>query len=458
MHRSPTVAIVGRPNVGKSTLFNRLIGKRYAITSEIAGTTRDRVSQWWNCNGYEVLLVDTGGLGSGAKGDIEEDVQSQAKIAIESADLIIFITNIAQTLTSDDFTAADILRKSKKPVILVANKCDNPNLEEHVYNIYELGFGEAIAISAIHETGIEKLISVTEKALKELKFSKDISPEKNKGEFINLCILGKPNTGKSSLVNALIGEDKNIVSNIPGTTRDTVDTEITFNNKKYNLIDTAGLRRSGKIEQGIEKFGALRVINAIERSDIVLLVMDGNEKISKQDCHIVQKALEREKGLILVINKVDLFAEDKEKKENHIISILRHRFDFIPWAPVIFISAKTKENTTEIFKIADKIITERSHRISTPELNSFLQKVTYKHLPTSHNLRKPKFLYATQAETIPPTFILFLRNAKNLHFSYARYLENEIRKEYGFDGTAVRLKFKENNPKEDLAKKVKSKR
>ncbi|MFA7685848.1 MAG: GTPase, partial [Candidatus Gracilibacteria bacterium] len=224
MHRSPTVAIVGRPNVGKSTLFNRLIGKRYAITSEIAGTTRDRVSQWWNCNGYEVLLVDTGGLGSGAKGDIEEDVQSQAKIAIESADLIIFITNIAQTLTSDDFTAADILRKSKKPVILVANKCDNPNLEEHVYNIYELGFGEAIAISAIHETGIEKLISVTEKALKELKFSKDISPEKNKGEFINLCILGKPNTGKSSLVNALIGEDKNIVSNIPGTTRDTVDT------------------------------------------------------------------------------------------------------------------------------------------------------------------------------------------------------------------------------------------
>lgn len=452
MDRSPTVAIVGRPNVGKSTLFNRLIGKRYAITSAIAGTTRDRVSQWWDCNGYEVLLVDTGGLSNGATENIEADIQSQAKIAIESADLIIFITDIAQNLTADDFTAADILRKSKKPVILVANKCDNPSLAEHVYNIYELGFGEAIAVSAIHETGIEKLVTVTEKYLKELKFTKPLALEKKSAKMIKICILGKPNTGKSSLVNALTGENKNIVSDIAGTTRDTIDTEITFNKKLYKLIDTAGLRRRGKIEKGIEKYGALRVISAIERSDIVLLVMDGAERISKQDCHIVQEALEREKGLVLVINKIDLFAEDKEKKENHIISVLRHRFDFVPWAPVLFISAKTNENTTEVFNIADKIITERSHRISTPQLNAFLQKTTYKHLPTSHNLRKPKFLYATQADTIPPTFIMFFRHAKNLHFSYARYLENEIRKEYGFTGTAVRLKFKENNPKEDLKK------
>jgi GTP-binding protein len=447
MHRSPTVAIVGRPNVGKSTLFNRLIGKRYAITSEIAGTTRDRVSQWWDCNGYKVLLVDTGGLANDAKDDIEEDVQSQAKTAIESADLIIFVTNIAQSLTADDFTAADILRKSQKPVILVANKCDNPNLEEHVYNIYELGFGEPIAISAIHETGVEKLTSVTEKFLKDLKFNKEDSQKKKDKKFINLCILGKPNTGKSSLVNALLGENKHIVSNVPGTTRDTLDTEITFDNQKYNLIDTAGLRRRGKIEKGIEKFGALRVINAIERSDIVLLVMDGNERISKQDCHIVQEALEREKGLILIINKIDIF-DDKEKKENHIISVLRQRFDFVPWAPVLFISAKTKENITEIFNLSNQIIIERSHRIPTPELNTFLQKITYKHTPASHSVRKPKFLYATQADAIPPTFILFFRNAKNLHFSYARYLENEIRKKYGFAGTAVRLKFKENSAKE----------
>lgn len=444
MHRPPTVAIVGRPNVGKSTLFNRLIGKRYAITSETSGTTRDRVSQWWNCNGYEVLLVDTGGLETSTQGDIEEDIQSQARIAIENADLIIFITNITQNLTSDDFTAADILRKSAKPVILVANKCDNPNLEEHIYNIYELGFGEPIAVSAIHETGVEKLTATIEKLLKELKFTKETDQKKKFDQVTKICILGKPNTGKSSLVNSLVGETKNIVSNIPGTTRDTLDAQIIHNKRKYSLIDTAGLRRRGKIEKGIEKFSALRVINAIERSDIVLLLMDGDTQISKQDCHIVQLVLEREKGLILVVNKIDLL-EDKEKTMNRIISRLRYRFDFVPWAPVIFISAKTKENIFEIFNIVDKITDERVKRIPTAELNAFLQKITFKHLPASRNMRKPKFLYATQADSNPPTFILFFRNAKNLHFSYPRYLENELRKQYGFTGTAVKLKFKENS-------------
>lgn len=450
MHRSPTVAIVGRPNVGKSTLFNRLIGKRYAITSEIAGTTRDRVSKWWDCNGFNVFLVDTGGLESGeTKGNIEEDIQTQAKIAIDSADLIIFITDIAQGLTPDDFMAADILRKSRKPVILVANKCDNPTLEEQIYNIYELGFGEPIAISAIHETGVEKLQSTTEKLLKELKFSKQTSISPKNTDEINICILGRPNTGKSSLVNALTGETKNIVSDIAGTTRDSLDSEITFEDKKYTLIDTAGLRRRGKIEKGIEKFGALRVLNAIERAEIVTLLIDGTQPISKQDCNIAQIALEKNKGLILVINKIDLF-EEKEEERNRIVSALRRRFDFIPWAPVIFISAKTKENTTEILKIARKISTERSKRVPTPKLNLFLQKTTYKHSPSSHNLRKPKFMYATQAAQMPPTFIIFFKNAKNLHFSYPRYLENEIRKEYGFEGTSIVLKFKENNPKEDL--------
>jgi len=244
------------------------------------------------------------------------------------------------------------------------------------------------------------------------------------------------------LVNALIGEEKNIVSDIPGTTRDTIDTTIAHNKKKYNLIDTAGLRRRGKIEPGIEKFGALRVINALERSDVVLLLMDGTTKISKQDCHISQLAIEKNKGVILVINKCDLF-KDKEKTKDYIISQLRFRFDFMPWAPVIFVSAKTKENISEIFNIIDKIINEREKRIPTSELNTFLQKITYKHTPASRNIRKPKFFYATQAEITPPTFILFFKNAKNLHFSYPRYIENEIRKEYGFTGTAIRLKLKD---------------
>ena len=443
MSKSPTIAIVGRPNVGKSTIFNRLIGKRQAITSEIAGTTRDRVSQWWNCNGYEVLLVDTGGLDQDAQGVIEKNIQLQAKNAIESADLIIFITDITQNLTIDDTAAANNLRKSKKPIIVVANKCDNSKLESNIYNTYELGFDNPIAVSAIHEIGISELQEEIEKHLKKLKFKKPTTLREKDTSIINICILGKPNTGKSSLVNSLIGEKKNIVSNIPGTTRDTLDTQIIHNGKKYNLIDTAGLRRRGKIEQGIEKYGALRIINALERSDIVLLLMDGSEPISKQDCHIAQLALERNKGLVLVINKSDLF-EDKEKDRNRIISHLRYRFDFVPWAPVLFTSARTKENITEIFNIADQIISERSKRISTAELNTFLQKITYKHTPASRNIRKPKFFYATQADITPPTFVLFFRNAKNLHFSYSRYLENELRKTYGFTGTAIILKFKDN--------------
>lgn len=442
MSKIPIVAIVGRPNVGKSTLFNKLIGQRHAITSEIAGTTRDRISKQWDFNGYEVLLVDTGGLDQDAKGNIEKNVQLQAKNAIESADLVIFIIDITQNLTSDDFAAANILKRSKKTTILVANKCDNAKLENNIYNFYELGIGECIATSAIHGKGMAELEKTVEENLKKLKFKKPSPIDKKENFAVNICILGKPNTGKSSLVNALVGERKNIVSDIPGTTRDTIDTLIARGGKKYNLIDTAGLRRRGKIERGIEKFGAMRVISALERSDIVLLLIDGGEPISKQDCHIAQLALERDKGLILVINKSDLFA-DREKTRNRIISQLRYRFDFIPWAPVLFISAKNKENIAEIFKLADQIMDERAKRIPTPELNTFLQEITYKHIPASRNIKKPKFLYATQAETAPPMFILFFRNAKNLHFSYLRYLENEIRKKYGFTGTGIKLKFKD---------------
>ncbi|MBD3361157.1 ribosome biogenesis GTPase Der [Candidatus Peregrinibacteria bacterium] len=440
MDPSPTVAIVGKPNVGKSTLFNSIIGKRHAVIAEEAGTTRDRVSQKTEMNGYEVILVDTGGIFYGKKKDIESDIQAQAKTAINEADIILFVVDISKNLTVDDFTAANILRKSKKNIILVGNKSDNPEIEKNIFNIYELGFEKPIPVSAIHKTGIDKVKKEIIKKFDELKINKRKKeiPE----NLINICILGKPNAGKSSLVNAFIGSEKVIVSETPGTTRDVTDTEISYDNEKFNLIDTAGLRKRGKRSRGIEKFSTLRALNSLERSDIVVLLIDAGEGITKQDTHIAQQVLETEKGLIIVVNKIDLFKE-KEKMRNNIISSLMRKFSFLSWAPVVFVSAKNKKNIFQIFKIAEKIINERKKRIQTSELNDFLQKITQKHLPASSKIKKPKFMYGSQVDTDPPKFLLFFKNAKNLHFTYPRFIENEIRKKYGFEGTAISIKIKE---------------
>lgn len=440
MDPAPIVAIVGRPNVGKSTLFNRFIGKRYAIIAEEAGTTRDRIIHKCDINGFETLLVDTGGLESYKQENIEEDIQTQAKVAIQDADLILFVIDSINELTTNDYTAADILRKTDKPVILVANKCDNPNLEDQTYNIYELGFGEPVKVSAIHKVGLEELNSRIEKSLKKLKFKKRRGT-KQEPSSTSISIIGKPNAGKSSLVNALLGAEKIIVSDIAGTTRDSIDTDIQYNENTYNLIDTAGLRRRGKIERGIEKFSTLRALNAIERSEVVVLLIDGNKGVTKQDCHIAQYALEQEKGLIITVNKIDIIEKGEEVRDR-IIRNLRKRFVFVPWAPVVFVSAKNKTNIYKILEIADEIMQERTKRIPTPELNSFLQKATYKHMPASTKISKPKFFYASQVDICPPKFVLFFRNPQNLHFSYPRYLENQIREEYGFTGTSINLTFK----------------
>ena len=451
MNPLPIIAIVGRPNVGKSTLFNRLIGKRYAVVAKEAGTTRDRITQKFKLHGNEILLVDTGGVQHGELENIEAKVQLQAKHAIEEADLILFVVDISQELTADDFSAADTLRKSKKPIILAANKSDNKSLEENVYNFYELGFGDPMQISAIHTMGIEKLKDKIFSTLKVFapRTSLTTSPAfggvseieiKNDSANPNICILGKPNVGKSSLVNALLGSEKVIVSEIPGTTRDIVDIEITYNDKTYNLIDTAGLKKPGQIKRGIEKFSSIRCLGAITKSDVVVLLIDSQTGITNQDCHIAQKVLENKKGLILAVNKTDLIESEEEK--DRMLMRLKRKFEFVPWAPVVLISAKDKENIFEIFSLTEKILIEQNKRISTNELNSFLQKITRKHLPASAKFKKPKFLYATQVETSPPKFVLFFKHPENLHFSYPRYLENEIRKEYGFIGTAINLKFK----------------
>lgn len=443
MNPLPTIAIVGRPNVGKSTLFNRLIGKRHAVIAEEAGTTRDRITHRFDCNEISTLLVDTGGLEHEDKENIEADIQSQAKVAINDADLILFIVDISSELTVDDFAAADILRKSEKPVLLIANKADNPIIEENIYNFYELGFGDPIKISAIHKVGMEELANKSSKILDELGFKKEEDKHEDDGK-INLGIIGKPNAGKSSLVNALTGSEKVIVSEIPGTTRDTTDTSISYNDDIFNLLDTAGLKRPGRTKRGIEKFSALRSLKAIERSDVVVLLIDGDEGVTSQDCHIAEKALSEQKGLIIAVNKIDLFEKSEEEKTK-ILRKLQRRFIFVPWAPIIFISAKNKKNTYEVLKLAKKITKERNKRIATAEFNSFMQKITQKHLPASTKLKKPKFMYASQVDTEPPRFLMFFKNHSNLHFSYPRYIENEIRKEYGFNGTAIEIHFKHKN-------------
>ncbi|MBD3330311.1 ribosome biogenesis GTPase Der [Candidatus Peregrinibacteria bacterium] len=441
MDASATIAIIGKPNVGKSTLFNRLIGRRHAITTDIAGTTRDKVSQNFELGNYSLLLVDTGGLEYGKKKNIEADVQSQAIAALNDSDIIIFMLDLANELNVDDFAAVDVLRKSKKPVILVGNKCDNYKSEENIYNIFELGLGEAIKISAIHKEGIDKLKANILEKLKELK----VKPKKKKtSKLLNISILGRPNAGKSSLVNSISGQKKSIVSQIPGTTRDTTDTEIEFEGRKIRLIDTAGLKKRGKIGKGIEKFSALRCINAINKSDIVILLIDAEIGVTAQDTHIAQYALEEQKGVILAVNKKDLLSEEEE---NIMISKIKRKFAFMPWVPLIFISALNKSNINELLNLALEIEKESSKRISTAELNNFLQKITYKHQPVSSKGKKPKFMYGSQVDVSPPQFVLFFKHPSNLHFSYPRYIENEIRKKYGFNGVSLDIKIKNSGSK-----------
>lgn len=441
----PLIAIVGRPNVGKSTLFNRLIGKRLAVISKEAGTTRDRIYQHFDINSYFVSVVDTGGISYGKKESIENDVDAQAHAAIEEADVIYFVVDASQPLTIDDHSAAESLRKSKKPVVLIANKYDSKEAYDRLIEFYELGFGEPIAFSAIHNLGVDELKSQTEDILKKLKFKPGEQPQ-DETEGIALSFLGKPNVGKSSLVNALIGKEKVIVSDVPGTTRDTTDTEITYNDEVFTLIDTAGLRRRGKIERGIEKFSSLRCFHALDRSDIALLVLDFSENISKQDMHIAHYILEAKKGLIIVVNKTDLAESERERESFK--NKVKNKFSFLPWAPLIFVSAEKKKNIVKILEIADAIMRERTKRIPTAELNNFIKKITLKHIPTGTKRIQPKIFYVTQTAINPPEFVFFVNDASAIHFSYRRYLENEIRKAFGFDGTAVKMVYRNKSPRD----------
>lgn len=440
--RNPRVAIVGRPNVGKSTIFNRFVRRRKAIESHVAGTTRDRVSELMIIGDMHVELVDTGGLNFGEE-DLEEDVIMQAKVGIAEADVIVFVIAAIDELTVNDFTIAQILRESEKPVVLVANKCDNPDLMRHSYNIYELGFGDAVAISAIHNQGIDELKAKVGKFLKAEGFkSKDRINRKKKDDSLRLCLIGRPNVGKSSFFNSLIGEKRSIVSEIPGTTRDQVDTLIERNEKKYTLIDTAGIRRKGKVERGIESLSVMRSLRAIENADVIFLLIDYEEGVTNQDMHVVEVALNAGKGVTIIVNKSDLMPKGDDARKTF-LDYLQHKCGFLGFAPVIFTSALTGKNVEKIFELADQIAAERIKRIPTGELNSFFRSIMSKRSPHGTKSFKPKLLYATQVDVEPPHFVLFVNRADAFHFSYKRFMENQLREKYGFVGTVIKMDFRD---------------
>lgn len=434
----PIVALVGRPNTGKSTLFNRLVGGREAITSREAGTTRDRIYRQMSLGEAgkerEILLVDTGGIQPDGEGEFDANIIDQAKLAIAEADLIIFVTDSSEPLTKADQTVTQLLRKSGKEIVLVANKVDRKASQEHRHELFKLGFADPVEVSAINNDGILDLETIISKKLPAK------SDSDNKADnTIKIGFLGKPNVGKSSLINHILGKEQVIVSEISGTTLDSTHLPFTYQDNKYTLIDTAGIRRRGK-QVGLEKFGVLRTLQTIESVDVAFLIIDGSIGLAKQDMHVSEYILKGAKGLVIVVNKADLMQpEDKNK----LIGWIQYRMQYVPWAPVIFVSAKTGNNVFKLLDIAHTIYEKQHTRIPTSEINYLVKKLTMQHQPQTHSSRIPKIQYVTQAESTPPQFIFFCRHTDNLHFSYRRYLENRLREHYDFSGVNIELSFKE---------------
>ncbi|PIQ77027.1 ribosome biogenesis GTPase Der [Candidatus Peregrinibacteria bacterium CG11_big_fil_rev_8_21_14_0_20_46_8] len=436
----PIVAIIGRPNVGKSTLFNRLCGERIAVTSETAGTTRDRVYHEVLLNRRRAILVDTGGMDfvdrSGNETNLEEDIVGQARVAIEEADIIVFLVDVKESITANDRECAQLIRKSGKPIVLVAHKVDNQRSEAHINELYELGLGEAVPVSSEHNWGIDELERAVGKHIRSLKFPAAPPAEKN---TLHLAIVGRPNVGKSSLLNALLGQERAIVSDIPGTTVDSIDTELKTPEGSVVLTDTAGIRRRGRIERGIEKFGVMRSLQSISRSDVVCLLVDWSESITNQDLHVSEFVLSAYKGMIVVVNKIDLMEEDEEQR-TEFLNLLHYRMSFVSWAPVLFISAAEKKGINKILPLARKIAEERKKKLTQRELDMFLETTINAH-PPSRSGKRIKFYKVEQISGTPPLFRFTVNHPELIHFSYKRFLENELRRLFGFDGTAVRLQF-----------------
>lgn len=432
---SPIVAIVGRPNVGKSTLFNRIIGERRAVTHDVAGTTRDRLYGHADWNGREFVVVDTGGIGLEAIDQFLPEVMEQAREAIREADVIVFLLDAQTGPTEADVDVADELRRTNKPVILAANKVENRRTVLASTEFYELGLGDPIPVSAIQGLGTGDLLDAV---VASLPLPEAAEPATEAA--VAVAIVGRPNVGKSSLLNSLIGRRRSIVSPVPGTTRDPIDTPLEYEGQQILLIDTAGIRRRGRIERGVEKFSVLRAVRAIERADVVALLIDAEEGITAQDTHVAGYAQEAVKGLVVAVNKWDLVEKDAWTADEYAREV-RRALSFVPYAPVVFISALTGQRAQRVLSLALEIQAQRKKRVPTAQLNQVVRDAVAAHRVTSHG--KPlRVYYATQPQVAPPTFVFFVNDPSLVHFTYRRYLENKIREAFGFEGTALRLAFR----------------
>jgi GTP-binding protein len=429
----PIVAIIGRQNVGKSTLLNRLAGKPIAIVADMPGTTRDRIFADISWQGVEFTLVDTGGLELRPQSSVARAVRGQVETAIAEADAIIFMVDTRDGLVPSDLEIAQMLRSSSKPLILVANKADNPRLETEAVEFYQLGLGEPLTISAYHGRGTAELLD------RVIRLLPTPSAVETEGEIMKLAIVGRPNVGKSTLLNALLGEKRAIVDELPGTTHDAVDTMLDFNGQNVLLIDTAGIKRRGQWGVGVERYSVIRAMRAIDQADIGLLVLDATEVLAAQDKHIASYIQEAAKGVVLVVNKWDLVVSQEVAEYNRFI---RSQLKFMPYAPVVYISAKFGQGVDKVMPQAYQVYQERLKRLSTTEVNNVVQQAVAAHNLPRKGTRQLKIFYATQAEANPPTFVFFVNDAKLIHFSYRRYLENKLRQAFGFGGTALRLVFK----------------
>ncbi|MCA9933081.1 MAG: ribosome biogenesis GTPase Der [Ardenticatenaceae bacterium] len=446
MSYKPLVALVGRPNVGKSTLFNRITGRRLAVVSEVAGTTRDRLYADAEWGGAAFTVVDTGGI------EIEEGrhtaplsedserflplIRQQARIAIQDADVIVQVVDGQSGLTAADREVADILRQSKKPIIVAANKLESTKLWDTVYEFYELAVGEVFAVSALHGAGSGDLLDAIVDAL-----PRRIDEDEIEDESIKIALLGRPNVGKSTLLNKLLGEDRAIVSPIAGTTRDAIDTKLKWHGQDFTIIDTAGIRRRGKIDPGVEKYSVLRSIKALNRADVGLLLIDASEGITSQDAHIAGMMSEESNGIIVLINKWDAIEKDTYTIQEY-EQTLRQELNFMPYVPVLFISAETGQRVHKILPEVVAVNEFRHLRISTGQLNKLVRDATIKHPPPSKAGVRVKFFYTTQVAVAPPTFVFFVNKPDWVHFGYQRFLENRLREEFAFRGTPIRMIFR----------------
>lgn len=429
----PVVAIVGRPNTGKSTLLNRIVKRSVAITEDLPGTTRDRNMADATWGGVEFTLVDTGGLEIDPRSTIARGVKTQVETAIAEADVIIDVVDTIDGVTPPDLEIADVLRKANKPLLLVANKADNDRLETEALEFYELGLGEPIAISAHHGRGVAELLD------RIIELLPSYPPDEIKPESIKVAIVGRPNVGKSMLLNALVGDERAIVDESPGTTRDAIDTPFDFNGQSVLLIDTAGIRRRGKVERGVEQYSVVRTFRAIDRADVVLLVLDATEMVTAQDTHIASYIQEAYKGIIIIANKWDLIENQDIAGWNKIV---KSEFKFASYAPILYTSAKSGQGVDKIMPQVTQIYRERLKRLSTALVNNVIQQAVASHNRPASQGKQLKILYATQAEANPPTFVFFTNDARIVHFSYKRFLENKLREAFGFTGTPLRLIFK----------------